>query len=169
MSGRFEARGDVDIIWIDNPPVNAISQAVRVVLLDGLKQAEANGSIQAVVIACDGRTFMAGVDITEFSGPLKSPGLPEVIDTLDAFSKPVLAALHGMAFGGGFEVALACDHRVAVTSTQVGLPDVKLGLLPGSGGTSPPTKRTARTSPRSPGALSAAKVQIGRSGRFIGQ
>ncbi|HEX5752025.1 MAG TPA: 3-hydroxyacyl-CoA dehydrogenase NAD-binding domain-containing protein [Archangium sp.] len=135
MSGRFEARGDVGILWIDNPPVNAISHAVRVALLDGLKQAESNGAIQAVVIACAGRTFMAGADITEFSGPLKSPGLPEVIDALDAFSKPVVAAIHGTAFGGGFEVALACDHRVAVASAQVGLPEVKLGLLPGAGGT----------------------------------
>jgi 3-hydroxyacyl-CoA dehydrogenase len=135
MSGRFEARGDVGILWVDNPPVNAISHAVRVALLEGLKQAGADSAIQAVVIACTGRTFMAGADITEFSGPPKAPGLPEVIDALDAFSKPVVAALHGTAFGGGFEVALACDHRVALTSAQVGLPEVKLGLLPGAGGT----------------------------------
>ncbi|WNG35662.1 3-hydroxyacyl-CoA dehydrogenase [Archangium violaceum] len=135
MSGRFEAHGDVGILWIDNPPVNAISQAVRVAMLDGLKQAEADSAIKALVIACAGRTFMAGADITEFSGPPKLPSLPEVIDALDAFSKPVVAAIHGTAFGGGFEVALACDYRVALANAQVGLPEVKLGILPGAGGT----------------------------------
>lgn len=135
MSGRFEAHGDVGILWIDNPPVNAISQAVRVAMLDGLKQAEADSAIKALVIACAGRTFMAGADITEFSGPPRLPSLPEVIDALDAFSKPVVAAIHGTAFGGGFEVALACDYRVALANAQVGLPEVKLGILPGAGGT----------------------------------
>ncbi|WNG46091.1 3-hydroxyacyl-CoA dehydrogenase [Archangium minus] len=135
MSGRFEAHGDVGILWIDNPPVNAISQAVRVAILDGLKQAEADSAIKVLVIACAGRTFMAGADITEFSGPPRLPSLPEVIDALDAFSKPVVAAIHGTAFGGGFEVALACDYRVALANAQVGLPEVKLGILPGAGGT----------------------------------
>ncbi|QRK05016.1 enoyl-CoA hydratase/isomerase family protein [Archangium violaceum] len=135
MSGRFEAHGDVGILWIDNPPVNAISQAVRVAMLEGLKQAESDSTIKALVIACAGRTFMAGADISEFSGPPRLPSLPEVIDALDAFSKPVVAAIHGTAFGGGFEVALACDYRVALANAQVGLPEVKLGILPGAGGT----------------------------------
>ncbi len=135
MAGRFEVRDGVGIVWVDNPPVNAISHAVRLALLDGLRQAAADDSVKAVVIACSGRTFMAGADITEFASGPKAPNLPEVIAEFDRFGKPLVAAIHGTAFGGGFEVALGCHYRVADARAQVGLPEVKLGILPGAGGT----------------------------------
>jgi len=135
MAGRFDVRDGVGIIWIDNPPVNAISHAVRLALVDGLRQAASDPAVQAVVIACAGRTFMAGADITEFAGGMKEPGLPEVIAEMDRFDKPLVAAIHGTAFGGGLEVALGCHGRVAAPKAMVGLPEVKLGILPGAGGT----------------------------------
>ncbi|HKZ73388.1 MAG TPA: 3-hydroxyacyl-CoA dehydrogenase NAD-binding domain-containing protein [Steroidobacteraceae bacterium] len=135
MAGRFEPRGDVGILWVDNPPVNAISVSVRKALIDGLAQAARDPAIKGVVLACEGRTFMAGADITEFGAPPKDPMLSEVLRAIDAFEKPLVAAIHGTAFGGGFEIALGCHYRVAVASAQVGLPEVKLGILPGAGGT----------------------------------
>ena len=135
MLGRFETRGDIGIILVDHPPVNAISAGVRQVIIHGLAQAEANAAVKAVVIACEGRTFMAGADITEFGGPPKSPTFPDMFEALERFSKLLVAAIHGTAFGGGFEIALACDYRVATPTAQVGLPEVKLGILPGAGGT----------------------------------
>ncbi|MCH8685517.1 3-hydroxyacyl-CoA dehydrogenase NAD-binding domain-containing protein [Pedomonas mirosovicensis] len=135
MSGRFEKRGPVGVILVDNPPVNAISQGVRLCILDGLKQAEADADVKAVVIACAGRTFMAGADIAEFKTGPKEPHLPDVIAALDQSSKPLVAAIHGTAFGGGLEIALGCNYRVAVRDAKVGLPEVKLGILPGAGGT----------------------------------
>ncbi|WP_119681302.1 3-hydroxyacyl-CoA dehydrogenase NAD-binding domain-containing protein [Indioceanicola profundi] len=152
MAGRFEVRGDVGIIWIDNPPVNAISHAVRLVLVDGLKQAAGNDAVKAAVIACEGRTSMAGADITEFAGGMKEPGLPEVIAEMDRFGKPLVAAIHGTALGGGFEVALGCHARVALATAKVGLPEVKLGILPGAGGT--------QRLPRLAGAEAALPVMI---------
>ena len=135
MAGRFEKRGDIGLIIINNPPVNAISVAVRAAIVDGLNQASADPAIKGVVIACEGRTFMAGADITEFKGAPKHPTFPEMLDVVEAFAKPAVAAIHGTAFGGGFEIALGCNYRVAVASAQVGLPEVKLGILPGAGGT----------------------------------
>jgi 3-hydroxyacyl-CoA dehydrogenase len=135
MSESFEARGEIGIMWVDNPPVNAINQRVRKDLLDGVRRAAADGAIAGVVIACRGRTFMSGADITEFGSGPKPPDLLEVIAAIDASVKPVVAAIHGSALGGGLEIALACNYRVAVGSAQVGLPEVKLGLLPGAGGT----------------------------------
>ncbi|MGQ0835861.1 MAG: 3-hydroxyacyl-CoA dehydrogenase NAD-binding domain-containing protein [Gammaproteobacteria bacterium] len=132
---RFEPRENIAILWIDNPPVNAISVGVRSALIEMLGQAARDPAIEGAVIACAGRTFMAGADITEFGSPPKSPMLPEVLRALDAFEKPLVAAIHGTALGGGFEVALGCHYRVAVASAQVGLPEVKLGILPGAGGT----------------------------------
>ena len=133
--GRFEKRGDVGIIWIDNPPVNAISVGVREALIDGVKNLLADPALKAGVLACEGRTFMAGADITEFGKPPKAPGLHDAIDAIEASTKPIVAAIHGTAFGGGLETALACHYRVAVPKAQVGLPEVKLGILPGAGGT----------------------------------
>lgn len=135
MFGRFEKRGEIGVILINNPPVNAISHGVRLLIVDSLKQAADDADVKAVVIACEGRTFMAGADITEFKTGPKEPNLPEVIAELEAFSKPTVAAIHGTAFGGGFEIALGCNYRVAVATAQVGLPEVKLGILPGAGGT----------------------------------
>jgi 3-hydroxyacyl-CoA dehydrogenase len=135
MQGRFEKRGDVGIIWINNPPVNAISVGVRAAIIDGVSELARDPEIKIGVLACEGRTFMAGADITEFGKPPLSPGLHEAINTVESSAKPIVAAIHGTAFGGGLEVALACHYRVAVASAKVGLPEVKLGLLPGAGGT----------------------------------
>jgi 3-hydroxyacyl-CoA dehydrogenase len=135
MSGRFEKRGDIGIIWIDNPPVNAISVGVRKTMIDGVAQLEKDPDIKAGVLACEGRTFMAGADITEFGKPPLSPSLHDAVTALEGCSKPIVAAIHGTAFGGGLESALACHYRVANAKAQVGLPEVKLGILPGAGGT----------------------------------
>jgi len=135
MQGRFEKRGDVGIIWINNPPVNAISVGVRMAMIDGVAKLTQDAEIKTGVLACEGRTFMAGADITEFGKPPLSPGLAEAISALENSAKPIVAALHGTALGGGFEVALACHYRVATPTAKVGLPEVKLGILPGAGGT----------------------------------
>ena len=127
--------GDVLIVLSNNPPVNALSTAVRQGLVDAIAQAESDDSVKAVVIACEGQTFFAGADITEFGKPPQNPWLPQVVDTIENCSKPVVAAIHGTAFGGGLEVALGCHYRVADPSAKLGTPEVKLGLLPGAGGT----------------------------------
>ena len=124
----------IGIITVDNPPVNALSQAVRQGLLDAIGTAQSDAS-KAVLIHCAGRTFIAGADITEFGRPHLEPFLPELLDEIEASAKPVIAALHGTALGGGFETALASHYRIALQSGKVGLPEVKLGLLPGAGGT----------------------------------
>ena len=132
---RTERHDDVLVIISDNPPVNALGAAVRQGLEAGIKQGIADASIKAMVIRCDGRTFFAGADITEFGKPMQGPGLGTVIDMIEASDKPVVAAIHGTALGGGCEVTLGCHYRVAVPSAKIGTPEVKLGLLPGAGGT----------------------------------
>ncbi|MBB5714003.1 3-hydroxyacyl-CoA dehydrogenase NAD-binding domain-containing protein [Sphingomonas aerophila] len=132
---RTERHGDVLVIISDNPPVNALGAAVRQGLEAAIKQGVADASIHAMVIRCDGRTFFAGADITEFGKPMQDPPLPALVDMIEASDKPVVAAIHGTALGGGCEVALACHYRVAVPSAKLGTPEVKLGLLPGAGGT----------------------------------
>jgi 3-hydroxyacyl-CoA dehydrogenase len=127
--------GDVAVILVDNPPVNALSHAVRSGLHDNLQAARDDAGIKAVVIGCKGRTFIAGADITEFGKPPQSPGLHDVITLLDEIHKPTVAAIHGTALGGGLELALGCHFRVAAESARLGLPEVKLGILPGAGGT----------------------------------
>src|SRR4051812_46528301 len=127
--------GDVLIILSNNPPVNALSTAVRQGLVDAIAQAEGDDAVNAVVIACEGQTFFAGADITEFGKPPQAPWLPVVVDTIENCSKPVVAAIHGTALGGGLEIALACHYRIADPSAKLGVPEVKLGLLPGAGGT----------------------------------
>jgi 3-hydroxyacyl-CoA dehydrogenase len=127
--------GEVALVTIDSPPVNALSQAVREGLKRGVEEAEANGAVRAIVIICGGRTFIAGADIAEFGKPPARPHLPEVLDRIENASKPVIAALHGTALGGGFEVALTAHYRIAVPSAKCGLPEIKLGLIPGAGGT----------------------------------
>src|SRR5207244_9459117 len=119
----------------NNPPVNALSQHVRQGLRDGVTQAIADSAVSALVIVCAGRTFIAGADITEFGKPPREPGLHEVLDLIESSPKPVVAAIHGTALGGGLEVTLACHYRVGVKDARFGLPEVKLGLLPGAGGT----------------------------------
>ena len=135
MQGRFEKRGNVGIIWINNPPVNAISVGVRAAIIDGVAKLAQDPEIEVGVLACEGRTFMAGADITEFGKPPLSPGLHDAINAVESSAKPIVAAIHGTAFGGGLEVALGCQYRVAIAGAKVGLPEVKLGLLPGAGGT----------------------------------
>jgi 3-hydroxyacyl-CoA dehydrogenase len=127
--------GEIAVVTTDNPPVNALKHEVRAGLTQALAQARDDDAVKAVVIACAGRTFFAGADITEFGKPPQTPSLHEVIAAIEAMPKPVVAALHGTALGGGFELALACHFRVAVSAARVGLPEVKLGLLPGAGGT----------------------------------
>jgi 3-hydroxyacyl-CoA dehydrogenase len=135
MHGRFEKRGDVGIIWINNPPVNAISVGVREAIIDGVTKLAQDPELKVGILACEGRTFMAGADITEFGKPPLSPSLHDAIKAVENSAKPIVAAIHGTAFGGGLEVALACHYRVAIASAKVGLPEVKLGILPGAGGT----------------------------------
>ena len=132
---RTERRGDVLVIVSDSPPVNALGADVRIGLEAAIKQAEVDTAVAAVVLRCDGRTFFAGADITEFGKPMREPMLPALVDTIESCSKPVVAAIHGTALGGGCETALACHYRVSVPSAQLGTPEVKLGLLPGAGGT----------------------------------
>jgi 3-hydroxyacyl-CoA dehydrogenase len=127
--------GDVLIVTSNNPPVNALGAAVRQGLVAAIEEAEADDAVNAVVIACEGQTFFAGADITEFGKPPVMPWLPTVVDTIENCSKPVVAAIHGTALGGGLEVALGCHYRVAVADAKLGVPEVKLGLLPGAGGT----------------------------------
>ncbi len=135
QSVSLDRRGRVAVLTVDNPPVNALSQHVRQGLDEGIRQAVADAAVGAVVITCAGRTFIAGADITEFGKPPREPGLHGVLDRIEGCSKPVIAAIHGTALGGGLEVALACHYRVGVKSARFGLPEVKLGLLPGAGGT----------------------------------
>jgi len=130
----YELKGNIGVISVNNPPVNALAQVVREGILNSIQAAQEDAS-KAIVLRCEGRTFIAGADITEFGKPPKDPGLPIVLDAIENSSKPVIAAIHGTALGGGFEVSLTCHYRCAVASAKVGLPEVKLGLLPGAGGT----------------------------------
>jgi len=135
QSVDLERRGRVAVLTVNNPPVNALSQHVRQGLRDGVNQATADATVGAIVITCAGRTFVAGADITEFGKPPMEPGLHEVLDRIEGAPKPVVAAVHGTALGGGLEVTLACHYRVGVKTARFGLPEVRLGLLPGAGGT----------------------------------
>jgi len=135
QSVDLAAHGRVAVLTVDNPPVNALSQHVRKGLHDGIKQATADGAVRAIVIVCAGRTFIAGADITEFGKPPTEPSLHTVLDLIEGSPKPVVSAIHGTALGGGLEVTLACHYRVGVKGARFGLPEVKLGILPGAGGT----------------------------------
>ena len=130
----YALHGNIGVISVDNAPVNALSHAVRSGIAEALTAAASDAS-QAVIISCAGRTFIAGADITEFGKPPQEPSLPDLLEQLDNHPKITVAALHGTALGGGFETALSCNYRIALASAKVGLPEVKLGLLPGAGGT----------------------------------
>lgn len=132
---KVERHDAIAIIKISNPPVNALSAAVRQGIAAAIKEVSADSSVQGVVLACEGRTFVAGADITEFGKPPQPPGLSEVITLIENCPKPVVASIHGTALGGGLELALGCHFRVANKEARMGLPEVKLGLLPGAGGT----------------------------------
>ncbi|MDE0761625.1 MAG: enoyl-CoA hydratase/isomerase family protein, partial [Planktomarina sp.] len=125
----------IAVIEVNNPPVNALGHAVRKGLWDSIEAAEADNTVKAIVVIGAGRTFPAGADIKEFGTVMQKPHLPEVIDRIENCKKPVVAALHGTALGGGFEVALGSHYRIASADARIGLPEVNLGLLPGAGGT----------------------------------
>ncbi|MBZ9757602.1 enoyl-CoA hydratase/isomerase family protein [Mesorhizobium sp. ESP6-5] len=150
--------GGVAIVTIDNPPVNALSFHVREPLMQALVALRDDASVAAIVIACAGRTFVAGADITEFGKPMRQPELRSIVAVLEAIAKPTVAAIHGTALGGGLELALGCHFRVADQGARLGLPEVKLGILPGGGG-------TVRL-PRLVGAAKALKMIV--SGARIG-
>ena len=133
--GTTEVIGDVGILTIDYPPVNALSVHTRIALDEGFRQFAADDAVKAIVLICAGRTFIAGADISEFGKAMGGPNLQDVFDIIEGGSKPVIAAIHGTALGGGYELALICHYRIAVPSAKVGLPEVALGLLPGAGGT----------------------------------
>ncbi|GAA6121018.1 3-hydroxyacyl-CoA dehydrogenase NAD-binding domain-containing protein [Acidovorax sp. FG27] len=142
----------VAVVSIDNPPVNALGAAVRQGLLAAIEEAEANAATRAVLIVGEGKAFIAGADIREFGQPPVPPALPDVCHRIESCAKPVVAAIHGAALGGGLEVALAAHYRLALPAAQLGLPEVKLGLLPGAGGT--------QRAPRLMGARPAAEMML---------
>ncbi|MCV6625226.1 MAG: 3-hydroxyacyl-CoA dehydrogenase NAD-binding domain-containing protein [Cellvibrionaceae bacterium] len=135
----YEIIDGIGVIRLNNPPVNALSHALRDGICKAVKKAQKDAS-KAIVIICEGRTFIAGADITEFGKPPKAPSLPDMLNVIESSNKIVVAAIHGTALGGGFETALTAHYRIALNSAKVGLPEVKLGLLPGAGG----TQRTPR-------------------------
>ena len=130
----YQISENIGVIRIDNPPVNALSHELRAAIQDAVIAAQGDES-KALLLICEGRTFIAGADITEFGKPPKDPWLPEMLDTIEQSQKIVVAAIHGTALGGGLETALACHYRLAAPGARLGLPEVKLGILPGAGGT----------------------------------
>ncbi|MEN9392110.1 MAG: hypothetical protein RJB02_883 [Pseudomonadota bacterium] len=127
--------GEILILSVNNPPVNALSWHVRQGISDGIEQGLKDDGVKAIVIRCEGQTFIAGADITEFGKPPQGPDFNSVLNTIEMATKPVVAAIHGTALGGGLETTLVCHYRIAVPSAKLGVPEVKLGLLPGAGGT----------------------------------
>lgn len=158
MSVHYQRHGDIGVIQIDSPPVNALGHAVRIGLINALEEGIADTHASALVLLANGRTFIAGADIREFGKPPQAPLLPDVVSQLETCPKPLIASLHGTALGGGLEVALGCHYRVALADTRVGLPEVKLGLLPGAGGT--------QRLPRLVGV--ERSLEMITSGRFVG-
>src|ERR1700754_3534888 len=150
---KLERHDVIAIVTVNNPPVNALSAAVRRGIFESVKSAAADPEVKAIVLTCAGRTFIAGADITEFNKTLVPPSLHEVLAVIENSPKPVVAAIHGTALGGGLEVALACHYRVAVKEARLGLPEVKLGILPGAGGT--------QRLPRAVGPELAVKMIVG--------
>ncbi|NIX75883.1 3-hydroxyacyl-CoA dehydrogenase NAD-binding domain-containing protein [Microvirga terricola] len=135
MPVSISREGVVAIVTVDNPPVNALAQPVRQALWDTVEALDADASVHSVVLICAGRTFIAGADVSEFGRPPMPPHLPDLVSRIEAATKPWIAAIHGSALGGGFEIALGCRFRVALASASIGLPEVTLGIVPGAGGT----------------------------------
>ncbi len=137
MTAHYEVRGPVAVITLDNPPVNGLGYATRLAVTDGLSKAEMDAAVRAIVITGAGKAFSGGADIREFGTPkaIAEPNLLSVILALEACSKPIVAAIHSVCMGGGLELSMGCHYRVAAPGTQVALPEVKLGLVPGAGGT----------------------------------
>ncbi|WP_420549645.1 3-hydroxyacyl-CoA dehydrogenase NAD-binding domain-containing protein [Curvivirga sp.] len=135
MVVSIERRDHLAIVKVDNPPVNALSAAVRKGLYDAANELDQDDTIDQIILICEGRTFIAGADISEFGKPPQEPTLPEVISAIENSCKTWIAAIHGTSLGGGFEIALACTYRVMARGAKIGLPEVNLGLIPGAGGT----------------------------------
>lgn len=137
MTTHYEVRGDIAVVQLDNPPVNGLNHASRTGVVEGLKRAGANAKVRAIVITGTDKVFSGGADIREFNTPamLAEPHLLQVIAAIEASAKPVVAAINGVCMGGGLELALGCHYRIATPNATLGLPEVKLGLLPGAGGT----------------------------------
>lgn len=155
---NYNREGSIGVITVNYPPVNALSHAVRSGLVAALEQGQKDSDAKVLLLVCEGRTFIAGADIREFGKPMQKPGLPAVVEQYENSDKPLVAAIHGTALGGGLEMALGCHYRVALSSAKVGLPEVKLGLLPGAGGT--------QRLPRLTGAQKA--LEMITSGEFVG-
>ena len=130
-----QAIDDILVVLVNNPPVNALSWHVRQGIADAIEQGLADPVVHAIVLRCEGTTFIAGADITEFGKPAQGPDFNKVLGLIEGAAKPVVGAIHGTALGGGLETALVCHYRIAVPSAKLGVPEVKLGLLPGAGGT----------------------------------
>lgn len=130
-----QRESDVAVILVDNPPVNALKHAVRLGVLEQMRAAAADANVRAIVLSARGRTFMAGADISEFGKPLQPPSLPEVIAFMESVQKPIVAAVFGTPLGGGLEITFGCHFRVAAPDARLGLPEIKLGIIPGAGGT----------------------------------
>ena len=135
MPVSIELEGGLAWVEVDNPPVNALSQEIRQGLLSAVDRLATESGVEAIILVCAGRTFIAGADIREFNGPPREPHLPDVIAAIADSPRPWIAAIHGTALGGGLEVALGCHYRVAAPGARLGLPEVTLGLIPGAGGT----------------------------------
>ena len=155
VSGRLH--DEVLLVIIDNPPVNAASAAMRAGLDAAIRHAAETDAITAIVITGAGRNFVGGADIREFGAPMAEPTLPQIIERMEASDKPIVAAINGAALGGGLELALGCHHRIAAPEARLGLPEVKLGIVPGAGG----TQRLPRL------AGPAAAVELIASGRIV--
>lgn len=135
MSVTVQVQGNIAVALVDRPPVNAIDAGIRAGLLDAVRQALANREVQALVIACRGRTFMSGADLSELGSSIPPPPYAEVLRALENCEKPVIASMHGTPMGGGVEIAMACHYRCATAGTKLGMPEITLGILPGAGGT----------------------------------
>jgi enoyl-CoA hydratase/carnithine racemase len=137
MTAEYKVHGDVAVITLMNPPVNGLGLSTRVGITNGLEQANSDAAVKAIVITGGGKAFSGGADIKEFGSPkaLQEPNLLSVIRACENSAKPVVAAVHSVAMGGGLELALGCHYRIAAPGTTIALPEVKLGLIPGAGGT----------------------------------
>ena len=137
MSTSYNVTDGVAVITLENPPVNGLGQSTRAGIVDGITKATADASVSAVVIIGSGKVFCGGADIKEFGSPKAGaePNLHVVIETVENSTKPVVAAIHGVAMGGGLELALGCHYRVVVPGAQIALPEVNIGIVPGAGGT----------------------------------
>src|SRR5882724_3365220 len=154
---HYSVRDGIAVITLNNPPVNSLGNALRTAIMEYLKKAEGDPAVKGAVLIGSAKAFSGGADIREFNKPREKPDLAELNDQQDAMTKPLVAAIGGFALGGGLELALACHYRIAAPKSQLGLPEVKLGILPGSGG----TQRLPRIIPM------AEAIKLITTGNFI--